>query len=247
MPKKLDLTGQKFGRLTVISSAPNKGRRTQWKCLCDCGNEITVLTDSLRSGRTQSCGCIRSEQITQRNKENVVNLLGQRFGFLTVIAQAESNRGHSCWLCQCDCGNTKVVNSMELKRGDTLSCGCKRSSYGESRIESLLKDSNIPYQKEYSFSDLLSENNIPLRFDFVLFNEQGDISRIVEYDGEQHYLEKTNQFWKRDSLTQRQLRDKQKNAYCFEHKYPIVRIPYQEKNNISLDLVLGDKYLVQAD
>lgn len=245
MPKKLDLVGQKFGKLTVIESAPNKGRRTQWKCKCECGNECIVLTESLRSGRTSSCGCLRSEQLVQRNRENVINLIGQRFGLLTVIEQAESNREHSCWVCKCDCGNIKTVNSVELKNGDTLSCGCLRSSFGEQAIEKILKENNISYKKEYQFSDLLSENNIPLRFDFVLFDENDNIMRIVEYDGEQHFLDKTNNFWKRDSLATRRLRDSQKNLYCYNHNYPIVRIPYWEKNNISLNLILGDKYLVQ--
>ena len=40
MPKFIDLTGQKFGRLTVIDRAPNKNSRTAWNCLCDCGNRV---------------------------------------------------------------------------------------------------------------------------------------------------------------------------------------------------------------
>lgn len=245
MPKKLDLTSQKFGRLTVIEPAPNKGKRTQWKCRCDCGKECVVSTDNLRSGTTLSCGCLRVEHLIQRNRENIIDLTGQRFGLLTVLKQTESKRGHTCWLCECDCGNTKIVNSVELKRGDTLSCGCLRSSFGEQAIEQILKENNIVYKKEYQFPDLVSQNNVPLRFDFVLFDKDNNISRIIEYDGEQHFLEKTNNFWKRDSLSTRQLRDKQKNLYCHNHNYPIVRIPYWEKNNISLDLILGDKYLVQ--
>ena len=57
--------------------------------------------------------------------------MGKRFGQLTVIKGVESYRGHSAWLCECDCGNTVIVNSVELNRGDTLSCGCLQSSYGE--------------------------------------------------------------------------------------------------------------------
>lgn len=245
MPKKIDLTGQHFGRLTVVEQAPNKGKRTAWKCLCDCGNSCIVLTESLRNGKTQSCGCLRSETTVKQNKNRADDLVGKRFGKLVVIQQVESKREHTCWLCQCDCGNLKEVNSLELKRGDTLSCGCLKSSFGELVIEHLLRTNGIPYKKEYEFSDLLSENQIPLRFDFVIFDQNGIVSRVVEYDGEQHFLEKTNNFWKRDSLEKRQERDKVKTDYCHQHHYPIVRIPYWEKNNISLDMILGDKYLVQ--
>lgn len=55
--KKLDLTGQRFGRLTVLEPAANIGPRTAWRCRCDCGEETTVITQRLRSGRQTSCGC----------------------------------------------------------------------------------------------------------------------------------------------------------------------------------------------
>lgn len=56
--KKLDLTGQRFRRLTVLGPAENVGGRTAWRCLCDCGRETVVKTRSLRSGHTGSCGCM---------------------------------------------------------------------------------------------------------------------------------------------------------------------------------------------
>ena len=62
-----DLTGQKFGRLTVIKEAESqirkdkKGRKKMWLCKCDCGNEHTVLQDSLVNGTTKSCGCLAHE------------------------------------------------------------------------------------------------------------------------------------------------------------------------------------------
>lgn len=53
------------------------------------------------------------------------NLIGQRFGRLTVIAQTKcSKNGNARWLCKCDCGNTKDIASESLKRGHTKSCGC---------------------------------------------------------------------------------------------------------------------------
>ena len=62
MGKFIDLTGQKFGRLTVIKRANNKGKRTAWICVCKCGNELITTTDNLRCGDTQSCGCYNKEQ-----------------------------------------------------------------------------------------------------------------------------------------------------------------------------------------
>ena len=56
-----DLTGQKFGRLTVIERAPNKFKKTMWRCRCDCKKEIITRSDSLLNGRTKSCGCLQKE------------------------------------------------------------------------------------------------------------------------------------------------------------------------------------------
>ena len=57
--QKLDLAGQKYGRLTILGPAENVGIRTAWRCRCDCGVEVVVRTDRLRSGHTSSCGCMR--------------------------------------------------------------------------------------------------------------------------------------------------------------------------------------------
>jgi hypothetical protein len=57
MPSKLNLTGKRYGKLTVIEPAPNKKEKTYWKCKCDCGNECIVQTTHLRNHKTTSCGC----------------------------------------------------------------------------------------------------------------------------------------------------------------------------------------------
>ena len=55
--KKLDLTGQRFGRLTALAPAENIGGCTAWLCRCDCGQETVVITKRLRDGHRTSCGC----------------------------------------------------------------------------------------------------------------------------------------------------------------------------------------------
>jgi hypothetical protein len=234
-PRK-NLLNQKFGKLTPIEWEGNG----KWKCKCECGNTVSVITYNLLDGNTQSCGCLQKQRTSEVSFKSLV---GEKFGLLTVIAQADSYRGHSAWECECECGNKVIVNSIELKNGDTLSCGCLRSSFGEKIIENLLKENNIVYQKEYSFSNLVSENNIPLRFDFAIFNNN-KIQMLIEYDGEQHYLDKANNFWKNDNLSQRKNRDELKNIYCKTHNIKLVRIPYWEKNNITINMLLGDQYAI---
>ena len=67
--KKLDLTGRRFGRLTVLHPVADIEGKTAWLCRCDCGQETVVRTDCLQSGHTRSCGCRRvdvAEQLRAR-------------------------------------------------------------------------------------------------------------------------------------------------------------------------------------
>ena len=59
------------------------------------------------------------------------NLIGQRFGKLVVIEESKRRRheGRACWVCQCDCGNTTIVETKHLRNGETRSCGCLRTAH----------------------------------------------------------------------------------------------------------------------
>ena len=231
--QKLDLTGQRFGKLTVLEPAENIGTRTAWLCRCDCGQEIIATTLNLRRGRRTSCGCdrpdvdptpggigrasltyidgtclemIRANTVRSNNTSGVpgvewmnskqkwraticfkgkrrylgsfndfddavrarkraeeelfgkfldvhdgklpeselrdmdevcppiprgnnaqrLDLTGQRFGMLTVLAPAEDIGSMTAWRCRCDCGKECVVMTAHLRSGQT-SCGCKPS------------------------------------------------------------------------------------------------------------------------
>ena len=73
MSKLKDLTGQKFNHLTVIERAENDQQgKARWLCRCACGNIKIILGDSLRSGKTTSCGCVHSEISKRMQKQNCV-------------------------------------------------------------------------------------------------------------------------------------------------------------------------------
>jgi hypothetical protein len=117
MSKKLDLCGQRFGFWVVQKRAENtKNGRIQWVCLCECGNERVVTTNSLRSGNSTSCGC--------NHNPNLVNCI---FGDLKVIdldlSKTSANKRY--WLCECSCGNSCTVSTHQLRNHLVKSCGCK--------------------------------------------------------------------------------------------------------------------------
>lgn len=91
MPRLIDETGNKYGRLTVLYRANNTGKTVKWHCLCDCGQELDVAGSSLRSGNTKSCGCLQRDKAIESNikRGRPINP-GDVFGELTVIKQLPS-------------------------------------------------------------------------------------------------------------------------------------------------------------
>ena len=124
-----DLTGKRFNRLKVVSLAYTK-RVCYWNCICDCGNEVVVRGTHLSYGNVQSCGCY-SRDLAKSRKGNkhprFKDLTGIKFNCLTVIKREEGKDSHRVyWLCECDCGNTTIVEASKLKSGHTTSCGCNQ-------------------------------------------------------------------------------------------------------------------------
>ena len=89
MPAFVDLTGRRFGRLTVIGRAedyisPTGKKTVRWMCKCDCGRSVTVLRNSLLSGHTLSCGCLQREAAESAAED----LTGKQFCAWTVLSRA---------------------------------------------------------------------------------------------------------------------------------------------------------------
>lgn len=63
------------------------------------------------------------------------DISGQKFGRLMVVERVGTIRGQAAWRCECDCGNTTIVPSHDLKRGSTKSCGCYAAELSRQRLE----------------------------------------------------------------------------------------------------------------
>ena len=233
---KIDLTGQRFGRLLVLKEVEkNSLGKIQWLCKCDCGNTTITTTQCLRAGETKSCGCLQKEQITQLGKSQAKNLTGQKFGKLTALYPT-NERKHKCvvWHCKCDCGNECDVIGSLLVNHNTSSCGCLGKSKGEYLISQLLQQYNIKFEEQKSFSScyFIDKNHL-LKFDFWVNN-----SYLIEFDGEQH--QKPTSGWNNiTNFQQGVLRDDAKNNWCKKNNIPLIRIPYSQLNSLTIeDLML---------
>ena len=250
--------GMRFGRLVVLERDLTKKDREgiSWLCECDCGNITSVKTKHLKSGNTKSCGCYNKdkaiENIRQWNEKNNEDLVGQIFTKLTVIrlaAEEEIERrpkGPRYWVCQCECGNTHIASTSDLKGGKVASCGCMNSK-GEAIIAKILFESNISFCKQVTFDDLKSESGKPYAFDFAVL-KGGAIWYLIEFDGIQHY-DPTRQFGKdKETFEKIKMRDSLKNKWCEEKHIPLIRIPYTKLETLRIeDLLLEtSKYIMKG-
>lgn len=112
-----------------------------------------------------------------------------------------------------------------------------RASRGEIKIYEILTEAGLPFEEEYIFPGLRSENGRPLRFDFAVFDDDGNIDFLIEYQGKQHY-EATSKFGGAKGLYQQQHNDNKKRRFCGLHGIKLIEIPYQEENLISYDYIM---------
>lgn len=111
MSNKAEMIGKKFGRLTPIEALGIKRVHTLYRCVCDCGNEVEVLGNSIRSGNTKSCGCIRRP-----------NLVGFENDQCIVVAKVRNQ----FWEVECKhCGETHNQNQREI-RSNARSKSCSK-------------------------------------------------------------------------------------------------------------------------
>lgn len=135
LSKKSVQRGEKYGKLTVCGYIGSRGNNKYWDCVCECGNHTDAYTNLLRFGHKTSCGCAN---------QAVENLVGKRFGRLTVLEFYRTHNKRSYWYCRCDCGNEKIVGAPGMKGGHIVSCGC----YGAEASRAALAKARInPYVK----------------------------------------------------------------------------------------------------
>ena len=112
-----------------------------------------------------------------------------------------------------------------------------RASRAEIKIEEILVAAELPFKMEYSFPGLASPNGKLLRFDFVIFDDDGNIDFIIEYQGRQHY-EPSPKFGGKRGLYQQQFNDNKKRRFCALHGFNLIEIPYTDEHLITYDYIM---------
>lgn len=112
-----------------------------------------------------------------------------------------------------------------------------RASRGEIKIEEILRNNGMNFAQEYVFPDLVSIHGSPLRFDFAVFDDCGDLDFLIEFQGIQHYSPKSK-FGGIAGLRKQQANDMRKREYCRTHNITLIAIPYWEEERINFDYIM---------
>ena len=112
-----------------------------------------------------------------------------------------------------------------------------KASRGEIKISEILEMNEINYQEEYSFKGLNSESGRALRFDFCIFDDDGNIDFLIEYQGKQHY-QPVSKYGGQRGFYQQQMNDNKKRRFCSLNNIKLIEIPYTEENLISYDYIM---------
>lgn len=234
----------KNGGLTPRDVTPTSGKKVWWFLTYDdpfTGKHFDFEWESRICNRANGSGC---PYLTGNAVWPSFNDLATTMPLLVAEWHPTKNKGLSpkdftsmsekkvWWLCSEGHEWQASISGRTRGRG----CPVCDQSKGEARIAAFLKENDISFKTQYRFSDCVHQKGLP--FDFAVFGDDGRLLFLIEYDGEHHFLpvdfsgheNAKNQFLlvkKRDAI---------KNQYCYEHKIPLVRIPYWEFEDVEKQL-----------
>lgn len=119
MSKFIDCSGQKIGRVTIISLNEMRSGGSRWNCKCDCGKNFICWRVSFKRGEKFECKDCMNE------RKRGIDLTGRKYGRWTVLKRTLDSRNKTAWECRCDCGTLGIVSGSSLGRPHkSMSCGC---------------------------------------------------------------------------------------------------------------------------
>ena len=231
--RKLDLTGKRFGMLTVLDEAepyvsPRGHCKAMWNRKRDCGNMCVAMGSHLTTGHSMSCGCQRTAKLKPRQSGD---LTGRKFGTLIVVRRMPNRivgkNSRVVWHCLCGCGNETDVLALLFKEGLVKSCGCLNVSHAERIMSMYLSVRGIAFETEYVSDGLYGVNGGALKFDFALPGETVPRA-LIELDGEQHYRP-VEYFGGERKYEAVRANDVLKDRWAADHGVPLVRIDVSKR------------------
>jgi putative zinc ribbon protein len=211
---------------------------------------IFKITPNNHTHTIKPRGCMKCGGREPLTNSDIDNKLKEQFRdhLLERISKIISVKTNCLWKCKIEnCKHEWKATPDNILRGR----GCPHCmlSKGALETERILKKLNLKFSWEYWFDDLVNPpTNEFLRFDFVIYNDQGIITHLIEYQGQFHYIavefDKYGKITKDESnkrLEAQQYRDQLKRDYCKKEGIPLIEIPYWEFDKGNLENYLMEQ------
>lgn len=162
-------------------------------------------------------------------------IAGEIYGDFKAVEFAFNSKRHNYWVFECvKCGAQVIRVASDIgNRNQNITCpSCTEERYaGPRAIKEWLEKNNINYKKEVRFKECRNINELP--FDFGVYDVFGDLTHLIEFDGEQHYNFIPIWHGDEEGFALQKKKDLIKTNFCKDNNISLIRIPYWEFNNIS--------------
>ena len=194
-----------------------------------CGEILTTTPYRFlkRGTRCKSCTIAEIAEKFRKTNEEYSKELHEKFGDEFELVGDYKGAHSIVHIRHNKCGRVfKTLANSFLRGGNCVKC---KASKGEIEVRRVLEQLGVNFIEQYTFDDLRIVN--PLRFDFAVKDNSGNLLFLIEYDGELHYIA-ARFYGGKKKLLKQQYRDKLKDEYCKERGIDLLRIPYWKFDNI---------------
>lgn len=191
----------------------------------ECGHVYKVSPYKFINRGHRCPNCNKYKPVSDEDfKKRVYELVGDEYTFLAEYEKAivKMSVKHN------ECGYIYEVSPHKFINHERRCPRCNESK-GEKKISTYLDKHEIKYIPQYSFDDCANE--LPLRFDFAIFNKRRHLELLIEFDGRQHF-KPIDYFGGEEGFKRLKINDTIKNNYCKDNNIKLLRIPYTEYDNI---------------
>jgi hypothetical protein len=222
-----------FGCVLLDTSYSNSNQELSLTCSCGVNFQTTFSKFKNRNKTTCNQCSIGRENNSHLTLEEVVDYLESKS--LKLLSDYTSCANKIKLLCPC----TEIFETSFNKVKSSNKIRCNKCTKSMSKIEILSKEflnkNQINFKSQFKFPDLKTINNVCLRFDFAIFDDNNNIMFLLELDGQQHF-KSYGIFGGEEQFEIRKRNDDMKNVYCKSKNIKLIRIPYWKFNKINEEL-----------
>ena len=226
--------------ISIVNTEPYSSMDINIKHICpDCKGEWLVTPGrilSRNSERCEPCSYIKRGNDRVLSEERVHQIVKQ---LNCDWVEGEYTNKDCILTLRCECGNPFEKRFSDFRNGWNRCPQCMKSvSTGEDQIRKWLIANNVQFIHQQKFDDLRGKRKMPLSYDFGIYDKDGRLIHLIEYDGEHHFkpINRSTKAVSEKVFLEVKERDKRKDEYARKHNIPLIRLSAKQYKNLDTHL-----------